>query len=155
VLILLLHVYNFPELQVLNFKRCGATAVKIGNHLYVAGGGDMPFDYFCKTSTEMLDLQKCEEWVTVSKMAEPRKHFSSAVFKGLNLISYVYEFLERSCTLLIILFIAGCMVVTGGYNGSKILSSCEKYRPNCNEWQPVKPMIHDRKFHAMACLNGE
>ena len=155
MLILLLHVYNFPELQVLNFKRCGATAVKIGNHLYVAGGGDMPFDYFCKTSTEMLDLQKCEEWVTVSKMAEPRKHFSSAVFKGLNLISYVYEFLERSCTLLIILFIAGCMVVTGGRGGGKYLSSCEKYRRNGNEWQPFKPMIHGREYHAMACLNGE
>jgi len=63
--------------------------VKIGNHLYVAGGGDKPYDSSCKTSTEMLDLQKCEEWVRVSDMAEPRKHFSSAVFKGFNLISYI------------------------------------------------------------------
>jgi len=63
--------------------------VKIGIHLYVAGGGDMPYDFACKTSTEILDLQKCEEWVGVSDMAEPRKHFSSAVFKGFNLISYI------------------------------------------------------------------
>jgi len=55
---------------------------------------------------------------------------------------------------LIILFIAGRMVVTGGYNG-KYLSSCEKYCPNWNEWQPSKPMIHDRAHHGMACLNGE
>jgi len=48
----------------------------------------MPYDFACKTSTEILDLQKCEEWVGVSDMAEPRKHFSSAVFKGFNLISY-------------------------------------------------------------------
>jgi len=63
--------------------------VKIGNHLYVAGGGDMPYDFSCKTSTEMLDMQKCEEWVGVSDMAEPRNLFSSAVFKGFNLISYI------------------------------------------------------------------
>jgi len=62
--------------------------VKIGNHLYVAGGGDSPYDSSCETSTEMLDLQKCEEWVRVSEMAEPRKDFSSAVFKGFNLISF-------------------------------------------------------------------
>jgi len=128
--------------------------VKIGNHLYVAGGGDKLNDSSCKASTEKLDLQKCEDWVGVSDMAERRTHFSSAVFKGFNLISYISEFLERSCTLLIILFIAGCMVVTGGYNG-KYLTSCEKYCPNWNEWQPVKPMIHDRAHHAMACLNGE
>ena len=63
--------------------------MKIRNHLYVAGGGDNPFGSTCETSTEMLDLQKCEEWVSVSEMAEPRKHFSSAVFKGFNLISYI------------------------------------------------------------------
>ena len=89
MLILLLQVKNFPEFQVLKFKRVGATAVKIGNHLYVAGGGDKPYDSSCKTSTEMLDLQKCEEWVGFSDMAEPRMDLSSAVFKGFNLISYI------------------------------------------------------------------
>jgi len=71
--------------------------VKIGNHLYVAGGGDMPDGSSCKTSTEMLDLQKCEEWVRASDMTEPRKHFSSAVLQGFNRISFLYEFCTCLC----------------------------------------------------------
>ena len=46
-----------------------------------------------------------------------------------------------------------CTLCTGGFNGTRRLSSIERYDPDTEEWRPLPPMLNARSNFAMTVSN--
>ncbi len=110
----------------MRYMRSDAAAVVLGGSIFVMGG----FDGFNPVDTvEEYKAKPGGKWELIRHMSEPKSGIKALAWRN-----KIY--------------------VTGGWNGSLRLRSCEAYDPVTRRWTQIGSMRTARSNHSMAVVNG-
>ena len=107
---------TYPDLPIALDFHC---SIKTNEFVYVIGGIDIDNQIESNKVFRLNLSKKVLKWEEIASMNEKRRNHGVAVFDG-------------------------AIVVCGGYNGSKHLSSAEAYNVTLNQWINVKPLNQGR-----------